>query len=187
MENQPRRPWLSLYRGVRPELKPACETALDMVRATLARNGSAPLIHYFESSLSAAECDSMSDALAVPGSAHERRPRRRLFAERPAGSSSRLRSEVRRRRAATWRCDASSAKILRSPATAMICHEDPYADVGRAALLMTAAHTITTSPSSFESALRRCWPECGAIATRMPEICSRSSRGTPGSGRAPSS
>src|ERR1700741_1323555 len=65
MENQPRRSWISLYRGVRPELKPTCETALDMFRATLERNGSAPLVHYFESSLSAAECDSMSDALAV--------------------------------------------------------------------------------------------------------------------------
>ena len=65
MENQAQRPWLSLYRGVRPELQPACETALDMFRATLARNGSAPLVHYFDSSLTAAECDAMSDALAV--------------------------------------------------------------------------------------------------------------------------
>ena len=39
MENQAQRPWLRIYRGVSPTLKPACETALDMFRATLARNG----------------------------------------------------------------------------------------------------------------------------------------------------
>jgi len=65
MQNQVQRPWLSLYRGVRPELKPPCESALDMFRATLARDGAAPRVHYFERSLSAAECDAMSDALAV--------------------------------------------------------------------------------------------------------------------------
>ena len=64
MQNQAQ-PWLSLYRGVPPEIKPSCETALDMFRMTLARNGGAPLVHYFERSISFAECDAMSDALAV--------------------------------------------------------------------------------------------------------------------------
>jgi hypothetical protein len=55
MNNEPQRPWLGLYRGVRPELKPACETALDMFRKTLERNGNAPVVHYFDGSLSAAD------------------------------------------------------------------------------------------------------------------------------------
>ena len=46
MQNQAQRPWLSLYRGVRPELEPGCETALDMFRKTLARSPAAPLVHY---------------------------------------------------------------------------------------------------------------------------------------------
>ena len=65
MQKSSHRPWLDLYRGVRPELTPASDTALAMFRATLARNADAPLVYYFERSLSGADCDAMSDALAV--------------------------------------------------------------------------------------------------------------------------
>jgi long-chain acyl-CoA synthetase len=157
MDNQARRPWLSLYRGVRPELKPACETALDMFRATLERNGGAPLVHYFERSLSAAECDSMSDALAVG------------LQQRGVEAGDRVAvylqnvPQVVIAVLAIWKCGAvvvpcnpmlrerELGKILRSSGClAMICQEDLYADVGRAALPVTAVrHTITTSPLEF--------------------------------------
>ena len=65
MHNDSHRPWLSLYRGVRTELAPSAETGLDMFRATLERNPDAPLVHYFDRSLSSADCEAMSDALAV--------------------------------------------------------------------------------------------------------------------------
>ena len=157
MQNVAQRPWLSLYRGVRPELKPACETALDMFRATLERNGSAPLIHYFERSLSAAECDAMSDALAVG------------LQQRGVEAGDRVAvylqniPQVVVAVLAVWKCGAvvvpcnpmlrerELGKILRSSGClAMICQEDLFADVARAALPATAVrHTITTSPLEF--------------------------------------
>src|SRR5688572_22961756 len=157
MQNQAQRPWLHLYRGVQPELKPACETALDMFRATLARNGSAPLVHYFDRSLSAAECDAMSDALAVG------------LQQRGVETGDRVAvylqnvPQVMIAVLAIWKCgavvvpcnpmlrDRELGKILRSSGClALICHEDLYADVARAALPATAVqHTITTSPLEF--------------------------------------
>ncbi len=150
-------PWLSLYRGVRPELKPASETALDMFRHTLARNASTPLVHYFERSLTAAECDSMSDALAVG------------LQQRGVEAGDRVAvylqnvPQVLVAVLAIWKCGAVAVpcnpmlrerelgKILRSSGClAMICQEDLYADVGRAALPATSVlHTITTSPLEF--------------------------------------
>src|SRR5688572_7120001 len=157
MENPAQRPWLNLYRGVRPELKPACESALDMFRATLERNRSAPLVHYFERSLSAAECDSMSDALAVG------------LQQRGVEAGDRVAvylqniPQVVIAVLAIWKCGAvvvpcnpmlrerELGKILRSSGClAMICQEDLFADVARAALPATAVrHTITTSPLDF--------------------------------------
>src|SRR5688572_22300156 len=157
MQNQAQRPWLHLYRGVQPELKPACETALDMFRATLARNGSAPLVHYFDRSLSAAECDAMSDALAVG------------LQQRGVETGDRVAvylqnvPQVVIAVLAIWKCgavvvpcnpmlrDRELGKTLRSSGClALICHEDLYAEVARAALPATAVrHTITTSPLEF--------------------------------------
>jgi long-chain acyl-CoA synthetase len=157
MENQAQRPWLHLYRGVHPELKPPHETALDMFRATLKRNGRAPLVHYFDRSLSAAECDAMSDALAVG------------LQERGVEVGDRVAvylqnvPQVLIAVLAIWKCGAvvvpcnpmlrerELGKILRSSGClALICHEDLYVDVGRAALPATAVrHTITTSPLEF--------------------------------------
>jgi long-chain acyl-CoA synthetase len=157
MENQTRRPWIGLYQGVAPELKPGCETALEMFRATLARNPNAPLVYYFERALSAAECDAMSDALAVG------------LQERGVETGDRVAvylqnvPQVVIAVLAIWKCGAvvvpcnpmlrerELGKILRSSGClAMICHEDLYADIGRAALPATAVrHTITTSPLEF--------------------------------------
>jgi long-chain acyl-CoA synthetase len=157
MENQTRHPWIGLYRGVGPELKPASETALDMFRATLARNASAPLIYYFDRAISAAECEAMSDALAVG------------LQERGVETGDRVAvylqnvPQVVIAVLAIWKCGAvvvpcnpmlrerELGKILRSSGClAMICHEDLFADAGRAALPATAVrHTITTSPLEF--------------------------------------
>ena len=190
--NQPQRPWLSLYRGVRPELTPDSETALDMFRATLERNRGAPLVHYFDRSLTAAECDAMSDALAVGLQAarrRSRRPRRGLSAEHSAGRASPC---SRSGNAAPSSCrairccaSASSCKILRSSGClALICQEDLYADVGRAALPATAVrHTITTSPLEFldlaQADAGDAGRRAGAIAARasdMLEIVARARR-----------
>ncbi len=157
MENQAQRPWIGLYRGVRPELKPACETGLDMFRTTLERNGSAPLVHYFDGSLSFSDCDAMSDALAVGLQARgvEAGDRVAVYLQNVP--------QVVIAVLAIWKCGAvvvpcnpmlrerELGKILRSSGClAMICHEDLYADVGRAALPSTAVrHTITTSPLEF--------------------------------------
>ena len=157
MQNQAQRPWLSLYRGVRPELKPSCETALDMFRTTLARNGSAPLVHYFDRSLSAVECDAMSDALAVG-----LQQRGVEVGDRVAVYLQNI-PQVVIAVLAIWKCGAvvvpcnpmlrerELGKILRSSGClAMICQEDLYVDVGRAAMPATAVrHTITTSPLEF--------------------------------------
>ena len=157
MQNQAQRPWLRLYRGVQPELKPACETALDMFRATLARDAGAPLVYYFDRSLSAAECDAMSDALAVG-----LQQRGVEVGDRVAVYLQNV-PQVVIAVLAIWKCGAvvvpcnpmlrerELGKILRSSGClAMICQDDLYADVGRAALPSTAVrHTITTSPLEF--------------------------------------
>jgi long-chain acyl-CoA synthetase len=157
MEKQVQRPWLRLYRGVQPELEPACETALDMFRATLARSAGSPFVHYFDRSLSAAECDAMSDALAVG-----LQQRGVEVGDRVAVYLQNI-PQVVIAVLAIWKCGAvvvpcnpmlrerELGKILRSSGClAMICQEDLYADVGRAALPATAVrHTITTSPLEF--------------------------------------
>ena len=157
MQKFSQRPWLDLYRGVRPELTPASDTALAMFRATLARNADAPLVYYFDRSLSGADCDAMSDALAVG------------LQERGVEAGDRVAvylqnvPQVLLAVLAIWKCGAvvvpcnpmlrerELGKILRSSGClAMICQEDLYADVGRAALPATAVqHTITTSPLEF--------------------------------------
>ena len=198
MQNDSHRPWLSLYRGVRPELAPSTDTALEMFRATLARNADAPLVHYFDRSLTAAECDAMSDALAVG------------LQQRGVEAGDRVAvylqnvPQVLIAVLAIWKCgavvvpcnpmlrDRELGKILRSSGClALICHEDLYADVGKAALPSTAVrHTITTSQLEFldaEKPCPRCSPASGATGRPRRRTCSRSSRGTPASGRAPSS
>jgi long-chain acyl-CoA synthetase len=157
MQKQLQRPWLDLYRGVLPELAPSSDTALAMFRATLARDANATLLHYFDRALTAAECDAMSDALAV------------ALQQRGVEAGDRVAiylqnvPQVVIAVLAIWKCggvvvpcnpmlrDRELAKILRSSGClALICHEDLYADVARAALPSTAVrHTITTSPLEF--------------------------------------
>ena len=118
---------------------------------------SAPLVHYFDRSLSSADCEAMSDALAVG------------FQQRGIEVGDRVAvylqniPQVLIAVLAIWKCgavvvpcnpmlrDRELGKILRSSGClALICHEDLYADVGKAALPSTAVrHTITTSPLEF--------------------------------------
>jgi long-chain acyl-CoA synthetase len=60
------RPWTSLYAaGDAPEIAPAHPHALALFRSAVARAPQAAALHYFDATLSYAEVDAMSDALAV--------------------------------------------------------------------------------------------------------------------------
>jgi long-chain acyl-CoA synthetase len=151
------RPWLDLYRDVPQAIRPASDTALEMFEATVARDPSAPLVHYFEQTLTAGDCAALSDALAsglkergvVPGD------RIAIYLQNIP--------QVVITVLAAWKCGATIVpcnpmlrerelvKILTlSGASTLICQEDLYADVARAALPAThVERTITTSPLEF--------------------------------------
>jgi long-chain acyl-CoA synthetase len=151
------KPWLDLYRDVPTTIAPKSETALAMFRATAARDGTAPLVHYFDRSLSFAECDRMSDALAV---ALQRRGVE--TGDRIAVYLQNI-PQVLIAVLAAWKCGAvvvpcnpmlrerELVKVLSgSGCRVLLCQEDLYADVARAALPSTAVqHAITTSPLEF--------------------------------------
>ena len=58
-------PWLNLYRSVPPTIQPKAKTALEMFQDTLAERPDEPIVHYFDKSLTAAEVDKASTALAA--------------------------------------------------------------------------------------------------------------------------
>src|ERR687885_1441083 len=60
------RPWLTLYpEWVKPDLETPFANGVEMFRARARANPDAPLLHYFENSLTFAEVDRASDALAA--------------------------------------------------------------------------------------------------------------------------
>jgi long-chain acyl-CoA synthetase len=60
------RPWLSLYDpNIAAVVEREYDNALDMFRASLHRSPTAPIIRYFDASLTLTELDELSDALAV--------------------------------------------------------------------------------------------------------------------------
>ena len=157
MTDSPLRPWLDLYQGVPPTIDPKFTTALDMFRATLQRRPGAPLAHYFDRSITAEQCDAMSDALAVALQARGIEPGNRIamyLQNVPQVIVTVL---------AAWKCGAvivpcnpmlrerELKKILSgSGCRLLVCQEDLYADVAQAAIPSTAvAHVITTSPLEF--------------------------------------
>jgi len=112
-----------------------------MFRATVARDRNAPLVHYFDRSLTAGECDAMSDALAV------------ALQERGIEAGDRVAiylqniPQVVIAVLAAWKCSAvivpcnpmlrerELVKILSgSGCRILICQEDLYADAAKAAL-----------------------------------------------------
>lgn len=151
------RPWLGLYRDVPPTITPKSETALAMFRATAARDRNAPFVHYFERSLTAGECDTMSDSLAV------------VLQERGIEAGDRIAIYLQNipqaviAVLAAWKCGAvivpcnpmlrerELVKVLSgSGCRVLICQEDLYGEVAKAALPSTAVeHAITTSPREF--------------------------------------
>jgi long-chain acyl-CoA synthetase len=60
------RPWLALYdEGVPADIEPEYENALEMFQASARRAPESTLIYYFDSALSVAEVDRITDGLAV--------------------------------------------------------------------------------------------------------------------------
>jgi long-chain acyl-CoA synthetase len=153
----PQRPWLRLYRGVPSTFEPTSDTALEMFRATVARDPAAPLLHYFDRSVSAGDCDALSDALAV------------ALQRRGVDAGDRIAiylqniPQVVIAVLAAWKCGAvivpcnpmlrerELVKVLAgSGCRVLICQEDLYADVARAARPSTALeHVVTTTPLAF--------------------------------------
>jgi long-chain acyl-CoA synthetase len=149
-----RRPWLGLYQSVPPSIEPKARTGLEMFRHTVAAHRDAALVHYFDRSSTAGQLDAWSDALAV------------ALEERGAEPGERIAMYLQNipqvfiAVLAAWKCGAvivpcnpmlrerELTKILAdSGSRILICQEDLYADVARAALPATAVqHTITTSP-----------------------------------------
>ena len=150
-------PWLSLYESVPATISPQARTALEMFTLTLERNPDAPLVHYFDHSLSARELDQQSDAFAV-----ELQQRGIEHGDRVAMYLQNI-PQVFTVVLAAWKCGAvivpcnpmlkerELVKILAdSGSRVIVCQEDLYADVVQAALPSTAVqHTITTSPLEY--------------------------------------
>jgi long-chain acyl-CoA synthetase len=156
-------------------IEPAGATALDMFRATAARQRERALVHYFDWSLTAGEVDDLSDALAVALQQHGTEPGDRIAID--------LQNipQVVIAVLAAWKCGAAVVpcnpmwrereltRILSdSGARVLICQHDLYRDVARAALPNTAVqYTMTTSALDFlpVDATR---PRLLADATREP-------------------
>jgi long-chain acyl-CoA synthetase len=155
--NSSPRPWLDLYRDVPGTIQPASETALGMFKATASRAGDRPLVHYFDRSLTARDCDTMSDALAVA-----LQQRGVEVGDRVAVYMQNI-PQVLLAVLAVWKCGAvvvpcnpmlrerELVKILvGSGCRVLLCQQDLYADIAKAALPSTAVqHAITTSPLDF--------------------------------------
>jgi long-chain acyl-CoA synthetase len=170
----PHRPCHHLYRDCPGAIEPTCATALDMFRATAARQRHQALVHYFDHSLSADQIDAMSDGLAVALQQHGTEPGDRIamyLQNIPQAVITVL---------AAWKCGAAVvpcnpmwrerelAKILAdSGARVLVCQDDLYREVARAALRSSAVHlTITTSALDFLSGAPL--PRMLAGSTRVP-------------------
>jgi long-chain acyl-CoA synthetase len=173
MTDAPRQPWLKLYRSVPPTIQPRAETAIGMFRDTLAARPDEPIAYYFDQSLTAAEVDSASSALACA--------LREWHIETGDRIAMYLQNipQVLITVLAAWKCGAvivpcnpmlrenELAKILRaSGCRVLVCQEDLYRDTAQAALPHTSVeHTVTTSPLEYLDA-RADLPKVLAGATR---------------------
>ncbi len=151
------RPWRSLYGPIPGTIQPSSRTGLDMFRATVQRNRQAPLVHYFDQSLTVDEFDRLSDGFAV---ALQRR--HILPGDRIAMYLQNI-PQVLIAVLGAWKMGAAIVpcnpmlkerelgKILRdSGARVLICQEELYADVAEAAVPETAVElVVTTSALDF--------------------------------------
>jgi long-chain acyl-CoA synthetase len=151
--NPAQRPWLSLYdEGLPGSLAPRHGTALEMFRDAAHRAGPAPLIHYFERTLTVSEVDAMSDAVAVGLAERNIRPGDRvaLYLQNvPQFVIAAL---------AIWKVGAiavSCNPMLRSAelakqlddsgARAIVTLESLYREAGAAAIAQTAVELVITT------------------------------------------
>jgi long-chain acyl-CoA synthetase len=152
-------PWLGLYSGLPTTIEPACVTALEMFRATLARAPDATIAYYFDTPIRASTIDAMSDALAV------------AFSDASVGVGDRVAMylqnvpEAMVTLVAAWKCGAvvvpcnpmlrerELKKILvDSGSRILVCHEDLLDDVASTVLPATAVELVVTcSPTDMLS------------------------------------
>jgi long-chain acyl-CoA synthetase len=155
----PNRRWTDLYRERPDSIEPATATALDMFRATVTRQGDRPLVHYFDTSISAHQIDAMSDALAVALQQRGTEPGDRIaiylqnipqvviavLAAWKSGAAVVPCNPMLRERELVKILSDSGARVL-------VCQDDLYRDVAMASLRSSAVqHTITTSALDFLS------------------------------------
>ena len=149
--------WHGLYRAVPSTIAPRSQTGLEMFRAMAATRRPYPLVHYFDRSLTVDEIDTMSDALAA------------ALQQRGVGAGDRIAiylqniPQVLVAMLAAWKCGAAIVpcnpmlrerelvKLLGdSGSRVLVCQDDLYREVARAALPATAVElTITTSALDF--------------------------------------
>ena len=154
--------WYDLYRAVPPTIAPRSQSGLAMFRRMAASQRERPLVHYFDRSITVAEIDEMSDALAV------------ALQQRGVGRGDRVAMylqnipQVMLTVLAAWKCGAvvvpcnpmlrgrELTKILNdSGSRVLICQDDLYHSVAMAAVPATAVEqTITTSALDFLAADR---------------------------------
>ena len=153
------KPWLGLYGGLPATTEPAAPNALQMFTNTLHRAPQAPLIHYFDTHITAEEIDQASSALAVGliDAGVEPGDRVAMYLQNVPQAMITL--------LAAWKCgavvvpcnpmlrDRELTKILVDSGTrVLICLDDLYDDVAVKSLPATAVETtITTSARDFLS------------------------------------
>ncbi|EHP40839.1 long-chain-fatty-acid--CoA ligase [Cupriavidus basilensis OR16] len=178
------KPWLSSYNAGQPHtITPQFTDALSIFRAAADRAPASPAIHYFDATLSYAEVDTLSDALAVALSSRgcTRGERVALYLQNVPQFVIGL--------VAAWKLGAiavpvnpmNRARELRlvladSGAKVLICHESLYADVvsglfdaerggqGGGASPLALPEVITTSELDFQT---RADPRLFAAAKRQ--------------------
>ena len=152
--------WFDLYRAVPPTIAPRSQSGLAMFRHMAAAQRERPLVHYFDRSITVAEIDEMSDALAAALQQRGVRP-----GDRIAMYLQNI-PQVMLTVLAAWKCGAvvvpcnpmlrgrELVKILNdSGSRVLICQDDLYAAVAMAAVPATAVEqTITTSALDFLAA-----------------------------------
>ncbi|MGO4156445.1 class I adenylate-forming enzyme family protein [Cupriavidus sp. YAF13] len=179
------KPWLSSYNAGQPHtITPQFTDALSIFRAAADRAPASPAIHYFDATLSYAEVDALSDALAVALSSRgcARGERIALYLQNVPQFVIGL--------VAAWKLGAiavpvnpmNRARELRlvladSGAKVLICHESLYADVvsglfdderrgqDAAAAPLALPAVITTSELDFQT---RADPRLFAATRRQP-------------------
>lgn len=161
------RPWLARYRdGTPPSITPEHATMLDLFRSSVARAPETPAIRYFDGTLTLADVDAASDALAV------------ALRERGFADGDRLAIYVQNNPGfvvglvAAWKAGGAAVVInpmnkarelthllADSGATALLCLEDLYADVARAVIAehggdsgdVVVTTVVTTSPLDWQT------------------------------------